>query len=124
MDFIKHDYLRSTRGEDSLSPVWYKCLLPAEAIGNTDDYELEAGYGRHEPGLFAMLRLVVDKETNATISWIINESGDEVKDSRVESDNYKRSKSLHPEEPFRLGPLPPVVGPVEGAGGVSESGGR
>jgi hypothetical protein len=61
--------------------------------------------------------LTVDRDIGAAVSWTVDELGNEVQDTRVVTDGYKRNQRLpdgdQPKLPdpymFELGPLPPVV---------------
>jgi hypothetical protein len=69
---------------------------------------LDASYGsgRH-------VRLAFDFEEDRIISLLLDEHGEEIREVRRQSDNYKRDTTLPDWNVFYLGGLPPVTSDTE-----------
>ena len=128
LNFIAQDWLRPAPGGDPLNPVWYRCLLPPDAVDHIDGWTVKASLPPHDPGCSVCLSLVVSKDIEAGVSWTINAAGEEVISSRVVSDEYNRNQKLPEGDPkrlpapsyFKIGDLPPIVSTSESAAESSQ----
>ena len=124
--FIVSDYLPPTPGDDTLSPVWYRYILPPEVPDLTRAMSLGLPNHTHDDARFVRLILAFDKPAEAGVNWVIDEYGNEVtcrdeagnerRCTRMVNDTYKLDrKSSRPSLPnpdiFHLGPLPPIEPP-------------
>ena len=117
LNFIAEDWLRVTPGDDPLSPVWYCCLMPPKAIDEIDSWNIGPPLPPRDPGRCVRVYLTVDEDLEAAVFWTVDEFGNEIQGTRVETDGYKRNQKLpdgHKDKlpdpkQFQLGPLPPVV---------------
>ncbi len=119
---ISHEFLCTTpcSGSGRLSPVWYKCLLPYNVADIWAGWEFRTPRTGHDPGNSALLNLLFGEDRRASVAWIIDELGNEVPDTRVPDDLYKRDerdKTLPPYTDYHLGELPPIV-PATGETGT------
>jgi len=112
------DFLRTKPGTSPLHPLWYKCVFPPEVIGARDfrhELTLTPPYTPRS-GRAVYIRIRSRKIWDAAIGWDIDEYGEEIDNSRVVNDNYKRNQELRDDDPdklpdpniFRLAPLPPI----------------
>lgn len=129
--FIATDFLKTESGNGPLSAAWYKCVFPPEA---TSARALNFICSLQRPYLTPPDRsvtfyLTLREDTEITVGWSVDESGNKIPGTRVPSDNYNRNQELpdgHPDKlldpnAFELPPLPPIVSTPEEASAASDA---
>ncbi len=129
--FIATDFLKTESGNGPLSAAWYKCVFPPEA---TSARALNFICSLQRPYLTPPDRsvtfyLTLREDTEITVGWSVDESGNKIPGTRVPSDNYNRNQELpdgHPDKlldpnAFELPPLPPIVSTAEEASAASDA---
>jgi len=127
LGMVQNGYLLNTPGDNPLSPVWYKYVLPPK-MQNLKPRRmwLTLPFNTYKPARFVTLNLTFDKPAGAGLNWVIDEhgsevtcldeAGNEIRCTRVVSDSYKRDRassqpSLPDPDDIHLGPLPPIEPP-------------
>lgn len=113
---ITSDFLSPEPGESRTAALWYRCLLPPPDAARLIWATCDPPRGGYHPGRTVETTLRIEEELamrsglGATVSWIIDERGRVVPESRVLGDNYQRYREQLPDpKSFYLGDLPPVV---------------
>ena len=94
---IQSAFLKSTPGEDSLSPTWLKCVLPQTA-GNHFGMTLAPPLSRAESGVcFSLMG-----PHGVSVAWDLDSRGETPPEPPVINDAYKQNQSLPKNNPDRL----------------------
>ncbi|MFH1748121.1 MAG: serine/threonine-protein kinase [Planctomycetota bacterium] len=117
LGFVGQGFLHTEPGDDLLSPVWYKCLFPSEDVGIEGSRHVVGRPRTAPPGRAVCLTLEFHRSKVAGVGWDMDEFGEEVPNTRIPNDDYKRNQKLPDGDPdklpdpyeFKLGPLPPIV---------------
>jgi len=95
---------------------WWRCILPPAASDVFPHLELISPLPGEDRGRFVRLRLQIDgpdaPDMPQDMSWLIDETGVEVRSGRVLADSYKRANAAgQAPDPniVYLGDLPPIV---------------
>jgi len=102
------DYLGSEPGDERLDPAWYLRLRlhsqPRDTAEVAEWLTLRAPKPRNDPGRRVACTVHVDRQINANVDLIIDESGEEVPVPRVVTDGYKQNQNRQDEERAKLPP--------------------
>jgi len=117
--FIANDFLKTEPGSGALSAAWYKCVFPPEATGSGASGFICSLQRPHltPPDRSVTFYLTLREDIEITVGWSIDEFGNEVPNTRIVGDNYKRNQKLPDGDPdklpdpnsFYLAPLPPII---------------
>ena len=119
LGFIAREYLAELPGDDSLSPVWYRCLLPPKMSDVFAISRLSRPGSKHDPGravVFGVHTRSAFDDNGAGFSWVLDEFGQFAPGSLALNDVYNihQSELPDPSEVY-LGELPPIVSSAESA---------
>ena len=99
----------STPGGDMATLAFYKCLLPARAVDLIAEWPLHKPSAGEDASRFVRLGLMLLNTPGAEVSWLIDETGLEVPNSRRVNDAWELEPNPPEPELFYLGELPPII---------------
>jgi len=115
------DYLQPEAGDDPLSPVWYKCLWLNKIPASRDHIQWVTTALPTGRNLGRIVRINILVDDKHSVCWTIDAFGNEIPNTRIPSDTYKRNQLLPDGDPDKL-PNPDVfyLAPVPSIGSSSD----
>lgn len=117
---MAREYLSTTAGDDPLSPVWYRYLLPAAASDVFESITLFRPPGSYASGRHVGLSLFYREVEGANVSWVVGLDGRVVQGATMRGDDYNRNPHLPRIEQFFLGDFPPIDSTTDQSSKVRE----
>ncbi len=99
-----------TNGKD-VGLAWYRCLLPPETAAKFEPVRFRGTAPhrqKYESSRFFSVHFGFSDETRSSVEIIVDEHGNEVPETRVYGDGYRKHPELKDLEPIYLGDLPPI----------------
>ncbi|MCH8165172.1 MAG: hypothetical protein IH889_06145 [Planctomycetes bacterium] len=110
---IGQEIVTTTSGGDMTTLAFYKCLLPARAVDLIAKWHLHKSSTGEDGSRFVRLGLILLNTPGAQVSWLIDETGLEVPNSRRTNDAWELETNPPDPELFYLGDLPPIISTPE-----------
>lgn len=112
LGFSTREYLHLESGDSPLHPVWVRHFHPPSSEGLRWEAQLTTDVGEADPARNVGIAINVTASDNASEGctyFIVDEHGNEVRNSRFQSDLYKKHpERFPPEEIFKLSDAPPT----------------
>ncbi|MFQ5592504.1 MAG: serine/threonine protein kinase, partial [Phycisphaerae bacterium] len=96
------DYLSLKPGDDRLDPPWYLRLRPDDALKIVEWTDFSPPRRPNDPGRSVAFYVGMHGERNSLVSWVIGDDGQEVAQSRVLSDAYRKNQRLDDDDSEKL----------------------
>jgi serine/threonine protein kinase len=103
-------WVTPTPTSNRVEPAWYRCVLPPDPTGELG-LSLGLPAAPHDPQRHIRMALRRDTPDGGPlyVSWVIDEHGRIVSDSRIKSDLWRRTPGLPEPDEFVLADLPPLL---------------
>lgn len=92
---------------------WYECVLPPEALDLIGSIRFQPSPSGDDTGSYVRLSFRMKSNPVAGISWLVDDTGTEVPDTRVPNDQWKLDPRSRDLANLRLGDLPPIISTIE-----------